>query len=154
MQGGRAGRRPPSAPAPLGNGCQKGSLATALLHSPERSRAFSRRYPAAVRGVGWVVLFGRSPTKVPCPPPLSCGGGTGASEPPPLSPAAILPPWGAANEFTGCFNRMIIQTMVIEPVIVRRIGVAVGIRVGVMCFREVRSAICGRFSGFGSVGGV
>ena len=28
------------------------------------------------------VAFGRSPTKVPFPPPLSCGGGTGAREPP------------------------------------------------------------------------
>ena len=26
------------------------------------------------------VAFGRSPTKVPIPPPLSCGGGTGASK--------------------------------------------------------------------------
>ena len=45
----------------------------------------------------WVLLwgavaFGRSPTKVPCPPPLSCGGGTGAREPPP-SPPAILRAW-------------------------------------------------------------
>ena len=28
----------------------------------------------------WGAAFGRSPTKVPIPPPLSCGGGTGASE--------------------------------------------------------------------------
>ena len=45
--------------------------------------------------------FGRSPIKVPCPPPLSCGGGTGAREPPPLSgryPAAV----GAATEVGVC----------------------------------------------------
>ena len=67
---------------------------------PERSRAFPARYPAGVRGVGGF-SFGRSPTKVPCPPPLSCGGGTGASEPPPFPggyPAAV----GAANEVGVC----------------------------------------------------
>ena len=48
--------------------------------------------------------FGRSPIEVPPPPPLSCGGGTGAREPPPF-PGRYLRPWGAATEFGGVRNR-------------------------------------------------
>jgi hypothetical protein len=68
---------------------------------------------------------------------------------------------GAATEFAGDFNRMIIPTMVIErvnirreDVRVRRVSVAMGVRVCVMVVREVRKAIFGRISGFGSVSGV
>ena len=66
----------------------------------------------------------------------------------PLSPAAILRPWGAATEFAGCFNRLIIPAMVIGRVIVRRVIVrvrrvlvAMGVRVAVTLVREVRSAV-------------
>ena len=55
---------------------------------------------------------------------------------------------GAATEFAGCFNRMIIPAMVIDRVIlrrvrvrVRRVRVVVGVRVVVMCVREGRSAV-------------
>jgi len=55
---------------------------------------------------------------------------------------------GAATEFAGDFNRMIIQTVVIERVIIRRGGVrvrrilvAMGVRVGVTGVRDGRSAV-------------
>ena len=55
---------------------------------------------------------------------------------------------GAATEFAGDFNRKIIPAMVVDRVIVRRMGVrvrragvAVGGRVGVTGVREVRMAI-------------
>ena len=54
---------------------------------------------------------------------------------------------GAATEFAGCFNRMIIPAMGIDRVIVRRTGVrvrllvAMGVRVAVMRVREGRSAV-------------
>ena len=80
----------------IGSGSLKGRPGDRPFRNPESSRAFPGGYPAAVLGVGGF-FFGRiRPTKVPPPPPLSCGGGTGASEAAPLSPAAILRPWGAA----------------------------------------------------------
>jgi len=63
------------------------------------SAAILRRAPRSGRVLA-PQAFGRSPIKVPCPPPLSCGGGTGAREPPP-SPAAILRPWGRRPRL-GC----------------------------------------------------
>ena len=74
-------------------------------HGGGRGRRRSvRRYPAACAAVGGGLLapqaFGRSPIEVPCLPPLSCGGGTGAREPPPFSgryPAAV----GEATEVWG-----------------------------------------------------
>jgi hypothetical protein len=51
---------------------------------------------------GSAMPSGGSPTEVPFLPPLSCGGGTGAREPPPF-PRRYLRPWGAATEFRGSF---------------------------------------------------
>ena len=46
--------------------------------------------------------FGRSPVEVPCPPPLSCGGGTVAREPPPF-PRPLSAAAGGGNRVCGLF---------------------------------------------------
>ena len=101
-------------------------------------------YLAAVRGVG-------SPSggaRLRCHSPAAilrrrhrCEGAAPFSA---RYPAGV----GAATEFAGCFNLIIIQTVVVERVKVRRMGVrirrvrvAVGVRVVVMCVREGRSAV-------------
>ena len=81
---GRAGR-PPA--ALLGSNAQDRCRTVLTISSPWGARSQNPER---------VLVFGRSPTQVPFLPPLSCGGGTGASEAAPLSPAAILRPWGAA----------------------------------------------------------
>jgi len=133
----------------VGSGCglesPKGRPGDRRHRNPERSRAFSGGYPAAVRGVGG------SPSgaaRLRCHSPAAilrrrhrCEGAAPFSA---RYPAGV----GAATEFAGCFNRKIIPAMVIERVIVRRVGVrvrrvlvAMGVRVGVTGVREGRSAV-------------
>jgi len=101
---GRAGGTALPRPRPLSAGV--GGAVSRGTHHPlpaicgrRPPACFAPPFPKAAQGgrvgrrpprgsYGHVVLprrvFGRSPTKVPCPPPLSCGGGTAAREPPPF----------------------------------------------------------------------
>ena len=128
-----------------GNESPKGRPGDRRHRNPERSRAFSARYLAGVRGVG------SSPSgeaRLRCHSPAAilrrrhrCEGAAAFSA---RYPAGV----GAATEFAGSFNLMIIQTVVVERVIVRRVdvrvrrvSVAMVVRVAVMCVCEVRSVV-------------
>jgi len=98
----------------------------------ERSR---RRFPRPLScgrappswGCMRVAVLGRSPIEVPFPRRYPAAPAPVRGSRPP-SPPAILRAWQAATEFAGLIIQKIIQAMVVDRVLVRRIRVAVGVR--------------------------
>ena len=123
---------------------QKVALATAVVES-QNAAALLRRL--SCRRARRRFSFGRiRPTKVPPPRRYPAAAAPVRGSRPLLRPLSCGR--GAATEFAGYFNRMIIPAMGIDRVIVRRTGVrvrlvlvAMGVRVVVTRVREGRSAV-------------